>query len=298
MKKILVLGGTGMAGHMITLYLKTLAEKYIVYNLCHSFKLDDNSIILDINNLADLNKLIESLCPDVVINTIGILNKTTENNPSQTIFINSYFPRYLEQQFKTTPIKLIHLSTDCVFSGETGRYSEASITDGKDLYGRTKILGEINNSKDLTVRTSIIGPELKYNGTGLFHWFMQQDHMVNGYSKVIWSGVTTLQLAKGLHHMIKSNLTGLYNLTSKASINKYELLKLINRVFNKNLLVNPCDEVISDRSLLTIRDNFLINIPTYEEMLTELKDWMTSNKNFYSQYFYDEEIICLKEQKS
>lgn len=285
MKKILVLGATGMAGHMISSYFKTLLEKYVVYDICHNVKLKENSIVLDIHDLNLLNSIILELNPDIIINSIGILNKNAEDNPSNTIFINSYFPKYLEERFKNTNIKLIHLSTDCVFSGDIGNYNEISIPDGKDLYAKTKILGEINNNKDLTVRTSIIGPELKHNGTGLFHWFMKQNANGIGYSKVIWSGVTTLQLGKCLDIMIENDLSGLYNLTSKASISKYELLKIVNSVFDKDILIESFGGIKNDKSLISIRKDFSVKLPDYTEMISELKDWMIKNRQLYSQYF-------------
>jgi len=284
-KKILVLGATGMAGHMISRYFKTLPGKYIVYDICHTFKFEESSIVLDVHDLNLLNTFIVRLNPDIIINSIGILNKNAEEDPSNTIFINSYFSRYLEEQFKNAKIKLIHLSTDCVFSGDTGNYNENSVPDGKDLYAKTKILGEINNNKDLTVRTSIIGPELKYNGTGLFHWFMKQNKTVIGYSKVIWSGVTTLQLGKSLDLMIENNLNGIYNLTSKTSISKYELLKIVNSVFDKNILIESFDGIENNKSLISMRKDFSVELPNYTDMISELKDWMLKNRQIYSQYF-------------
>ena len=285
MKKILVLGATGMAGHMISSYFKTLIEKYEVYDICHSVKLEEKSILIDIHDLNLLKTTIVGLKPDIIINSIGILNKNAEDDPCNTIFINSYLPRYLEDQFKNSNIRLIQISTDCVFSGDKGNYNEASVPDGIDLYAQTKLLGEINNSKDLTVRTSIIGPELKQNGKGLFHWFMKQNDTAIGYSKVIWSGVTTLQLGKSLDIMIENNLNGLYNLTSKVPINKYELLKLINSIFDKNILIKNFEEIENDKSLISIRDDFSVELPDYKEMLSELRDWMVENRQLYSQYF-------------
>ena len=274
-----------MAGHMISMHFKALPEEYKVYDICHTAKLDENSIVLDVHDLNSLNTIVEKINPNIIINSIGILNKNAEDNPSNTIFINSYFPRYLEERFKNTNIKVIHLSTDCVFLGDTGNYSEVSITDGKDLYAKTKILGEINNNKDLTVRTSIIGPELKENGTGLFHWFMKQRETVNGYSNVIWSGVTTLQLSKCLELMIEKNLSGLYNLTSETPINKYELLKIMNSVFNKNLLIENYEHIQNNKSLVSIRKDFSVKVPSYTEMISELRDWMKENRHLYLQYF-------------
>lgn len=286
MKRVLVMGASGMAGHMISMYFKTLPEKYKVYNICHTTKLDENSTVLDIHDLKLLNKLIHDINPDIIINAIGILNKNTEDSPSNTIFINSYFPKYLEEKFKNTNIKIIHISTDCVFSGDVGNYNENSIPDGKDLYAKTKMLGEINNNKDLTVRTSIIGPELKENGTGLFHWFMKENGIVKGYSKAIWSGVTTLQLGKCLNLMIENNLNGLYNLTSESPINKYELLKIINSVFHKNLVIESFEKIKNDKSLISIRKDFSVEMPSYIEMINELRDWMIENRQVYGQYFY------------
>ncbi|MBU3191613.1 SDR family oxidoreductase [Clostridium bowmanii] len=287
MKKIVVLGATGMAGHMISSYFKTLLQKYEVYDICHTVKLEEKSILLDIHDLDSLKKIIAGLKPDIIINSIGILNKNAEDDPSNTIFINSYFPRYLEEQFKNTNIRLIQISTDCVFSGDKGNYDEAFVPDGKDLYAKTKILGEINNNKDLTVRTSIIGPELKHNGTGLFHWFMKQNDTAIGYSKVIWSGVTTLQLGKCLDLMIENNLNGLYNLTSKVPISKYELLKLLNSVFDKSILIKSSEQIENDKSLISTREDFSVDLPDYKEMLSELRDWMVENRQLYSQYFFN-----------
>lgn len=295
MKKVLVLGAFGMAGHMINNFFCSMPEKYTVCSLCHNNKLDETSILLDVHDINLLNALIDEFKPDIVINAIGILNKNAEDSPSNTIYINSYFPRYLEEKFKNTETKLIHLSTDCVFSGKTGNYSEISEPDGKDLYAKTKILGEINNKKDLTVRTSIIGPELKANGaTGLFHWFMTQDKSAKGYSEVIWSGVTTLQLSRCLDFMIDNNLTGLYNLAPKSTISKYELLKIINITFNKNINIEKCDEIKSNKSLISIREDFPVGLPDYDEMLMDLKDWMVKNQKLYSQYFCGDEMVCSK----
>ena len=125
---------------------------------------------------------------------------------------------------------------------------------------------------------------------------MKQSKKVRGYSKVIWSGVTTLELAKCLKLMIESNLTGLYNLTSKTPINKYELLKIINSVFDKNIEIENCDGVINNKSLISIRTDFSAQVPAYLEMIGELKKWMIKNKKLYSQYFNGGKITCSKDQ--
>src|SRR5690606_24943808 len=116
--------------------------------------------------------------------------------------------------------KLIHISTDCVFSGNRGAYTEDDFCDANDTYGRSKALGELNNDRDLTIRTSIIGPELKTNGEGLLHWFLNQSTPVNGFTEAYWGGVTTLELAKAIKTALMSDLKGIVNLTNGESISK------------------------------------------------------------------------------
>jgi dTDP-4-dehydrorhamnose reductase len=285
-KRVLILGAYGMAGHMISMYFKTMLEKYKIFDLCHTNKLNSNSILLDIKDLVGLKKIISNVNPDVIINCVGILNKSASIRVDETIFINSFFPRFLEEYLKNSNTKIIHLSTDCVFSGNKGGYSENDFTDGKDLYAQSKILGEINNSKDLTVRTSIIGPELKGDGIGLFHWFMNQENVIKGYSKVIWTGVTTLELAICLDKMIEQNLIGLYNLSNKIPINKYDLLSIIKNVFNKNITIYKDDKIKCDKSLISCRKDFEHEVPDYENMIIKLKNWMVQNKQIYSQYLF------------
>lgn len=283
MIRVMILGANGMAGHMISLYFKTLNDYYVI-DICHSTKLDENSILLDVKNKCKVEELIDNIKPDIIINCVGVLNRVADEKISDTIFINSYFPRKIEDYCKDRNVKIIHLSTDCVFSGTDGKYTEDSNPDGKDIYAKTKILGEIVNNKDLTVRTSIIGPELKLDGIGLFHWFMNQTGSVKGYSNVIWSGVTTLQLAICLDKMIKANITGLYNLAPKQPINKYQLLKLISEIFNKDMKIEEDTKFRSDKSLVTLRKDFQYNIPSYRTMIIELREWMLQNRNFYTEY--------------
>jgi dTDP-4-dehydrorhamnose reductase len=198
--KILVLGASGMAGHTISLYFKNKGHNIYAYstskvNFC-------KSIVGDVFNLTHLKNEILKNNFDVIINCIGLLNKIAEDNPSKAIFINSYIPFYLSDLIKGSNTKLIHMSTDCVFAGNSGPYSESSLKDGRTFYDRTKALGEINNNKNLTFRNSIIGPDMKSNGIGLFNWFMKQDSDLIGYNKAIWTGVTTLTLAKAMEKAI------------------------------------------------------------------------------------------------
>ena len=171
MKKILILGASGMAGHMIYYYFSSL-KKYHIFTVCHTMPLNENSFMLDIYNTEKLTKILIDTKPDIIINCIGVLIKGAQKSIENTVYINAYYPHLLvhiiEKDLKD--VKLIHISTDCVFSGKKGNYTVDDIKDALDVYGMTKNLGEIINKRDLTIRTSIIGPELKKDGEGLFHW--------------------------------------------------------------------------------------------------------------------------------
>ena len=282
--KIAVLGATGMAGHVISLYFKergydvtTISRKPFPY--C-------NNILLAVHNTLELEKTLLNGEFAAVINCIGILNQYAENDKSEAIYLNSYLPHYLAKILRNTDTKLIQMSTDCVFSGETGGYIENSLPDGKSYYDRTKALGEINDKKNLTFRNSIIGPDMQENGIGLFNWFMKQDKHIGGYSKAIWTGVTTLTLAKAMEAALQNNLTGLYNLVNNKNISKLELLKLFNKYFrDDNIQISKNDNMVIDKSLINTRTDFSFLVPDYEIMVAEMKIWVDEHKELYPHYF-------------
>ncbi len=284
MKKVVVLGSNGMAGHMICLYLLE-KNKYEIYDVCHNQKIRKDSIEIDITKIDNLNKLFEDVKPDVVINCIGILNEECDKNILNSSYINGFFPKYLENYFKNSNCKVIHLSTDCVFDGKKGSYLEDDLKNATSIYGISKSLGEINNSKDLTIRTSIIGPEIK-DGSGLFHWFMNQEGAIDGYKNVFWNGITTLELAKIIDYIIDNDISGLYNIGSSEKIDKYSLLLHIKEIFNKdNIFIYEETRTKSDKSLKTKKTDFNYNIKSYKEMLIELKEWMVEHPKYYQKYF-------------
>ncbi|MCL6574369.1 MAG: sugar nucleotide-binding protein, partial [Bacillus sp. (in: Bacteria)] len=253
--KFFVLGATGMAGHTISIYLKEQGHEVVAFSR-KPFPHCEN-LIGDINDLKLIEHTINKGQFDAVINCIGILNEDAETNKHVAVFMNSYLPHYLSFITKFSKTKVIHMSTDCVFSGETGNYSENSLRDGETFYDRSKALGEIENNKDLTFRNSIIGPDMKKDGIGLFNWFMKQSGEINGFTKAIWTGVTTLTLAKAMEKAMNDNLTGLYNLVNNETINKYEMLNLFNRYFmNDSLLINESDNMILNKSLVNNRKDF------------------------------------------
>lgn len=282
-KKIVVLGANGMAGHIITTGLQR-DTGYEVISVARSKSVINPSVLMDVSDFTSLKNLIKNTQADVIVNCIGLLNKNAEDNPDQAILINSYLPHFLESETKGTNTKIIHISTDCVFSGEEGNYNEKSFKNGKGFYAQSKALGELENTKDLTLRTSIIGPELNTNGIGLFHWFSKQEGTVNGYTNAFWTGVTTIELLNAIKIAIDENLSGLYHLVNEEKISKYDLVNIFNTVFNKNLKVQPYDVYRVDKSLINTRKDFTFKVKSYEEMILGMKTWIESNKELYAHY--------------
>lgn len=267
----MILGANGMAGHMIASYLKAKTSHHL---LLTSRDGTMGHIMLDATNLEQIEEVIQSNKPDLIINCIGLLNEYAAFHQRDAILVNSFLPHELARQLNVYGGKLIHISTDCVFSGHEGNYNEESIPDGLTMYAKTKQLGEIKTQPHLTIRTSIIGPELK-NGIGLFHWFINQDGIVKGFTHVKWNGVTTLELAKFIHHTFDHPLSGLYHLTAPEILSKYELLKLIKDIFQKDdVEIIPHTEPRLDRTLYNSRLDSRYRVLSYRKQLQELKDWL------------------------
>ena len=254
--KVLVLGSTGMLGHVLFDYLQNLG-KYELYDVVFRNKLREESIVCDITNRSKLSDVIKEIEPNYIINCIGVLIKGSQDDPSNAIYINAYFPHFLVKTANGINAKVIHISTDCVFSGKKGSYSETDFRDADDIYGRSKALGEFNSENHLTIRTSIVGPELKTNGEGLLHWFLNQTNTINGFKKAFWGGVTTLECAKAIENAITHDLGGLINLTNGLKISKYDMLLLFRDNFpNNNITINGVDGKEVDKSLISERSDF------------------------------------------
>lgn len=274
--KILILGGQGMAGRMMTEYFMDKTNYEVIYTSRDTK--DRNSLYLDVTNFKRVEETIERLKHDIIINCVGILNDHATNNPLQAFQVNSLLPHQLAKLVERHNGKLIHISTDCVFSGLKGDYTEDDYPDGTSVYAQSKQLGEVISNKHLTIRTSIIGPEMKKDGIGLFLWFMKQTGKIKGYQNVLWNGVTTLELAKASEEMIKQQITGLYQLGSDQKISKYSLLKLIQEVFEKNdVEIIPDHAFVLDRTIKNTRTDLQYEIPDYKQMLIELREWMGNN---------------------
>lgn len=281
--KIMVIGGRGMAGHMVVDYLSSETEHVVFYTVRGQKTSARNAYVVDVMNAKEIQILLQQVKPDIVINCVGLLNDNASKRRIESIYVNGLFPHLLAKYGDDIGFKLIHISTDCVFSGKKGDYIENDETDGATVYAKTKSLGEVVQGDHLTIRTSIIGPEIKPDGIGLFHWFMQQRGEILGYRKVYWSGVTTLELAKAIEWSIKRNVKGLVHLTGPRKISKFDLLGLLKTVFDRqDIVIVPYDGKISDKSLTNTREDFNYSVSEYREMLEELKIWMdTRGKGGY-----------------
>ena len=284
MEKVLVLGNKGMLGHVLyeTFQANDNFKKYDVIGINRSVdNTDSNSYTLDVLKLDELEHFIKNKQPNYIVNCIGSLVEASINRPSLAIQTNSLLPHFLNEISEKYNFKLIHISTDCVFDGSKGRYKESDKKTETNYYGLTKNLGEINNDRNLTIRTSIIGPEIKLKTTGLFDWVISQKcNTIHGYSRAIWSGLTTIELAKFIILSLDKEITGIVHATNSLGISKYDLVKLINKTFDLNIDVLENKDYEIDKTLLNTKINNY-NFPSYIKMIEEMKDWIDNNNNMY-----------------
>ena len=272
MKKI-ILGASGMLGHMVFYYFKKKYNQDVVpcsRSLSNSATLDKILIKIPEYSKTDLSNLIENNRPCKVINCVSV--NDLKSGKEKLKLINSELPKLLVSilDSKNDGSQLIHISTNGVFSGKKGNYIETDQPDPINIYGESKLKGEVTHSPHITIRTSIIGPELKSN-IGLLSWFLKQQNEITGYTKVKWNGVTTLECAKFIDWAINQKLNGLVHLFSK-KISKYDLLNIAKDVYQKKIKINLDDSIVSDITLNTSRSDINYSVPTHSEMLTELKD--------------------------
>tara|TARA_A100001015_G_scaffold304880_1_gene396731 strand:- start:2766 stop:3650 length:885 start_codon:yes stop_codon:yes gene_type:complete len=268
-KKILVLGSEGMLGREV---LKNLIDKnYDIYSTYRgsSYKdsLDQKKFYginnFDARDFLELSKILDEINPHIIINSIGIIKQLKKKVKDEDFFLlNSFLPKYLEYWCETNKKRLIHFSTDCVFDGKKGSYNENDIPNAKDLYGLSKILGEVISQHSLTIRTSIIGHEIN-SSNGLLEWFLSQKEntSVNGYKNAFFSGLSTSYLAEVVVEKIieDKNLHGLLQFGGPR-ISKFELLKIINKVYKKKININPSIDIEMDKSLNSQRAYKILGI--------------------------------------
>lgn len=289
-KKILILGSAGMLGYQLYGFLKS--KNYKVKGICRKNKIisnkffkNNNFLNLDLEKFDLLENTISTYRPDFIINCAGIIKQKTYRYDANRIYlINSCLPNYLSILSKKYKFKLIHISTDCVYDGKKGNYKEHETTNSEDVYGLSKTLGEVCSNNCITLRTSIIGHEL-HQANGLLAWFLKQKK-VYGFKKAFFTGLTTLELSKVIEKLLKVKLKeGIYNVSSK-KISKYQLLLLINKIYDKNISILSNKKVKIDRSLngKLFKKQFNIKISSWVKMINDMKNYYLRNKKFY-EYF-------------
>lgn len=281
--KILVLGANGLIGSNIYRVLSEGTENDVEGTVRHESALNNvprvmrKNIVVNVELLDDslIADLLSNSRPNVVINCAGLTKHDPNSaSPLMALPINSLFPHKLAKFCASIGARLIHISTDCVFSGDKGNYSENDHPDALDLYGISKSIGEVDYPNALTIRTSTIGHE-KGSIDGLLEWFLFQGDSCSGYRKAIFSGLPTITLAKIIRDYILSNesMTGLYHLAA-SPIDKYSLLKLIAKVYAKDIDVISDDSIIIDRSLdakkFSIETGY--KAPSWDLLLREMYD--------------------------
>jgi dTDP-4-dehydrorhamnose reductase len=276
--KVLILGSSGLIGHQIYNYLDTNSNFDLV-DISLRNKPNNQTIQIDATNEYNFLEAIEEISPNFIINCIGILIDEADRCIEKTIFLNALLPHKLKKLADKMNARLIHMSTDCVFSGLKGSpYIETDIKDGRDIYAKTKGIGEVICNNHLTIRTSVVGPELKDNGSELFSWFMRQSNSISGFTDVYWSGVSTIELAKAVHWAIDNDLTGLYHITNNDRISKNDLLRLFRKFTNKDIEIHPLSGKNIDKSFIDTRRLINYEIPSYEKMVSDMVDLALNNE--------------------
>ncbi len=256
--RLLIFGGNGMLGHRLVQVLNNEHETWATircdFSNVERFDIFDPTRTIqniDVADILAIRRAIDTAKPDVVINAAGIVKQLVSlDNVIQTLFVNSLFPRRLAELSAEYGFRLITISTDCVFDGKKGNYSEDDVPNARDLYGLSKLLGEATNENALTIRTSIIGRELLTNHS-IVEWFLaRRGGNVKGYKNAIYSGFPASELADIISLLItkQPTLSGLYHVSSNP-ISKYQLLELLNRYYRANITIEPSEEVVIDRSL-------------------------------------------------
>ena len=296
--RVLILGGEGMLGHKVFQVLserfetfatfrnlRGLWKTYPIYENVDSFYTKGG---VDVMNFDTVISAFAQVKPEVVINCIGIIKQIDQaKDPFISLNLNSLFPHRLAELCSATDTRMFHMSTDCVFSGRKGNYSEDDIPDAEDLYGRTKLLGEVNREGCLTIRTSIFGRDFAKQ-SALLEWFLSnRGGTIKGYKNAIYTGFSTQILARIMSDMIADfpDLSGIYQVSSEP-ISKYDLLSKINTAMNLDIKINPDEQFSCDRSLDSskFRDKTDYLIPDWDEMISGLAADLTPYDEWRNQF--------------
>ena len=282
--RILVLGASGMLGNAMYRTLSEHAELEVWGSVRSSsakrFFAESLATRLlagvDVENTDSLSALFERVRPQLVVNCIGLVKQFAEaDDPLLALPINAMLPHRLSRYCRLLGARLVHFSTDCVFSGKRGGYREADVSDAEDLYGKSKYIGEVAGPHALTMRTSIIGHEF-VSRHGLVEWFLHQDGRVRGYRRAVFSGLPTVEIARIVRDVVipRPDLSGVYHVAA-APITKHDLLELVAREYGKTIMIEPDDSVVIDRSLVAERfmDATGYVAPDWPELVRRMKNF-------------------------
>lgn len=268
--KILVIESMGMVGHVMTLYFKEHGYEVDCYN--------------DRYDEASLKTAIDNSHPDAIINCDAVVNQYAEQDKVKALRVNALLPQMLASLTEGTKTMIVQRSTDCIFSGKRGNYTLEDEPDATSYYARSKVLGEIVNDKDITMRVSLIGPETKANGEGLFNWFYNQNE-TKGYVNAIWSGITTIEFARIIEKLICKHAHGLFQLCPPdGSTNKYDLLLLFEKYAPCGRIIERFENEFVDKSLVPIENGYNLCIASYEDQIKDMMVWIKNHKDIYKHY--------------
>ena len=292
MTRVLVLGGGGMLGHKAwQVFRAEGGDVFVTFRrfdkrLRDTGVFEESRVIEDVDawELDTVRRAIAQVRPDWLLNCIGLIKQREEvQDPTQAIYVNALFPHLLGQACREVGARLIHVSTDCVFSGRRGPYRQTDPSDAEDLYGRTKYLGEVAGPGCLTIRTSIIGRDL-FRDLSLVDWFLSQaGKQVRGYARTLYTGLTTTALSRGMWRVMAGHphLEGLYQVSS-APITKFDLLVMLNEAFHTGTTILRDETEVCDRSLVS--DTYWRETggcpPSWSQMVTELAADSTDYERF------------------
>jgi dTDP-4-dehydrorhamnose reductase len=282
--RVLILGASGMLGNAMFRVFSEVADNAVFGSVRSESArrhfpdaLQQNILCgVDVENQDSLARLFGAVQPELVINCVGLVKQLAESDdPLLAIPINSLLPHRLAGLCRVAGARLVHISTDCVFSGDKGGYVESDFADADDLYGRTKLLGEVDYPHAVTVRTSIIGHELA-GSRSLVNWFLAQEGTVKGFTRATFSGLPTVVLAKVVRDVIapRPELRGLYHVAAQP-ISKFDLLRLVGDVYGKRIAIEANDALVIDRSLDAGRFRAATGYcaPPWEEMIKTMHEY-------------------------
>jgi dTDP-4-dehydrorhamnose reductase len=288
--RILIFGGDGMLGHALLESWRAKHEVWVTLRQGPSAYARWGALFegralfdVDVRRLQSVVDAVASVGPEAVVNAVGIVKqRPTAKEAIPSLEVNALFPHRLAQVCAAAGARMVHLSTDCVFSGLKGGYIETDRPDGGDLYGRSKLLGEVREQHCLTLRTSIIGLELGHKGS-LIEWFLAQRGPIKGYRRAIYTGLTTREMARAIEHFLtqQPKLCGLWHLSSSA-IDKYDLLTRLSLLLGRaDIQIEPDDEFTCDRSLdsRALQAKTSYRVPGWDAMLEELAESIRRRRN-------------------